>query len=146
MTHNKKGESDLCVDPNHHPPYEVMEHGVALVLPHTIVRMQVDMCLPQSMLLEEMVEHADDGIGSLPSIAGFINEVVDLPWNGFTTYPYWCYREDHHLAFCHSPVAVSRNGEKVLGRPASKACSMEKLSPSVRVLLQLSVECLHVKL
>ena len=51
------------------------------------------------------------------------------------------------MAFCRSPVAVSRKcclGEKVLGRPASQACSMEKLSLSV--LLQLSAECLHVKL
>ena len=87
MTHNEEGETDLCVEPNHHPPYEVMEHSVILVLPHTIVRMKVDMCLSQSMLLEEMVEHADDGVGPLPRIAGFINEVVDLPWNGFTTYP-----------------------------------------------------------
>ena len=39
------------------------------------------------MLLEEVVEHADDGVGPLSHIAGFINEVVDLPWNGFTTYP-----------------------------------------------------------
>ena len=47
---------------------------------------------------------------------------------------YWCYREDHHLALCHSPIAVSRKcclGEKVPGKPESQACSMEKLSPSV---------------
>ena len=74
------------MEPNHHLPYEVMEHGVILVFPHTIFRMKVDKCLSQSMLLEEMVEHADDRVGPLPRIAGLINEVVDLPWNGFTTY------------------------------------------------------------
>ena len=72
---------------------------------------------------------------------------VLLPDRKTYAHCYWCYREDHHLAFCHSPVAVSRNcclGGEVLGRPASQACSMEKLSPSV--LLRLSAECLHVKL
>ena len=45
------------------------------------------MCLSQAMLLEEVVEETDDGVGPLPCVAGFINEVVDLPWDGFTTYP-----------------------------------------------------------
>ena len=57
---------------------------------------------------------------------------VLLPDRKTYAHCYWCYREDHHLTFCHSPVAVSRNcclGEKVLGRPASQAYSMEILSP-----------------
>ena len=39
------------------------------------------------MVLEEMMEQTDNGVGPLSCIAGFINEVVDLPWDGFTTYP-----------------------------------------------------------
>ena len=72
---------------------------------------------------------------------------VLLPDRKTYAHCYWCCRKDHHSALCHSPVAVSRKcclGEKALGKPASQACSMEKLFPSV--LLQLSAECLHVKL
>ena len=39
------------------------------------------------MLFEEVVEHADDGVSTLPCVTCFINEVVDLPGDGFTTYP-----------------------------------------------------------
>ena len=74
------------MESNHNPPYQIM-HGIVLVLPHAVVGMQVDVCLPQAMLLEEVVEETHDGVGPLPSVAGFINEVVDLPWDGFTTYP-----------------------------------------------------------
>ena len=45
------------------------------------------MRLSQAMVLEEMMEHADDGIGPLSCVARFIDEVVDLPGDGFTTYP-----------------------------------------------------------
>ena len=31
---------------------------------------------------------------------------VLLPDRKTYAHCYWCYREDHHLAFCHSPVAV----------------------------------------
>ena len=34
--------------------------------------------------MEEVVEDTDDGVGPLPCVAGFIN---DLPSDGFTTYP-----------------------------------------------------------
>ena len=64
-----------------------MEHRIVFVLPHAIVSMQVDIHFSQTMLLEKVVEHADSGVGPLPRVAGFINEVVDLPRNGFTTYP-----------------------------------------------------------
>ena len=70
----------------HHSPHEVVEHGIVLVLPHTVVRMQVNMCFSQAMLLKKVVEQRDDGVGPLPCVAGFINE-VDLPGDGFTTYP-----------------------------------------------------------
>ena len=87
MADNEEGEVDLVMESNHHPPYQIMEHGIVFVLPHAVVGMQVDVCLPQAMLLEEVVEETHDGVGPLPSVAGFINEVVDLPWDGFTTYP-----------------------------------------------------------
>ena len=45
----------------HHSPHEVVEHGIVLVLPHTVVRMQVNMCFSQAMLLKKVVEQRDDG-------------------------------------------------------------------------------------
>ena len=87
MANNEKGEVDMAVQSSHHSPDEVMEHRVVLILPHTIVRMQVHIHLSQTVLVEEMMEHANNCVSSLPCIAGFINEVVDLPRDGFTTYP-----------------------------------------------------------
>lgn len=62
-----------------------MEYSVIFILPHAIVGMQVHIHF--SMLLEEVIEHTDNCIGPLSRIAGYINEVVDLPKEGFTTYP-----------------------------------------------------------
>ena len=72
---------------NHHPPDE---HCIIFILSHIVVGMLLDVPLSQSMLSREVVEHADNGISPLPSVAGFINEVVDLPWDGFTMYPKDC--------------------------------------------------------
>ena len=38
---NEEGEVDLVIESNHHPPYQIMEHGIVLVLPHAVVGMQV---------------------------------------------------------------------------------------------------------
>ena len=78
------------MEPNHHPPDEVVEHCIIFILAHIVVGMLVDVHLSQSMLSKEVVEHADDGIGPFPSVTGFINDVVDLPCDGFTTYPKDC--------------------------------------------------------
>ena len=39
------------------------------------------------MLSKKVVEQTDNGVFPLPRVAGIINEVVDLPRDGFTTYP-----------------------------------------------------------
>ena len=72
----------MVVQTRHHPPDEV----VVLILPHAVVGMQVCMCLSQAVHLEKVVQQADNGIGPLPCVTGFINEVVDLPGKGFKTY------------------------------------------------------------
>ena len=87
MADNEEGECDVVVQSGHHPPDEVMEHRIVLILPHAVVGMKVDIHLSQTMLLEEVMEHADDRVGPLPCVAGFIYEVVYLPWKGFATYP-----------------------------------------------------------
>ena len=40
-----------------------------------------------AMVLEKVVEHTDHCIGPLPCVAGFIDEVIDRPRDGFTKYP-----------------------------------------------------------
>ena len=50
-----------------------MEHGIVLILPHAIVGMQVYVLLAKAVLFEEVVEQADDGVGTLPSAAGLVD-------------------------------------------------------------------------
>ena len=87
MPNDEEGEGDVMMQSNHHPPDEILEHSVILILSHAVVYMQVDMCLFQAMLLKEVMEQTDDCVGPLPCVTGFINEVVDLPRDSFTTYP-----------------------------------------------------------
>jgi len=72
-----------------------MKHGVILVLSNTVVCMEMDRGLSKTMGLKEVVEQRDNCVGSLPDINGFINEVVDLARNRFTTYP-----KDSALSWC----------------------------------------------
>ena len=65
MTHNEEEESDMCVELNHNPPDEVVEHGIVLILPHTVVSMQVHTHLHQTVLLKKVVENANYGVGPL---------------------------------------------------------------------------------
>ena len=62
-----------------------MEHGIILVLPHAIVGMRMDVSLAEAMLLKVVVEQANDGVGSLPSVTSLINEVVHLSWQRLAT-------------------------------------------------------------
>ena len=76
----EEGEGDVMVQTYYYSSDEVMEHGIVLVLPHTVVCMQVNICFSQAMLLEEVVEQRDNNcVGPLPCVAGFVDEVVDLP-------------------------------------------------------------------
>ena len=56
-----------------HTPQQVSYHSVVLILTPTIVRVEVDVFLTEPMYLEEMMEHADNGVGSLPSVNCLIN-------------------------------------------------------------------------
>ena len=62
-----------------------MEHGIILVLPHAIVGMRIDVSLAEAMLLKVVVEQANDGVGSLPSVTSLVNEVVHLSWQHLAT-------------------------------------------------------------
>ena len=45
------------------------------------------MCLTKPMYLKKMMEHADNCVGPLSCVTCLIKEVIDLPWDSFTTYP-----------------------------------------------------------
>ena len=71
---------------SHHPPKEVVEHSIILILPHTIVRVEMNMCFTKSMLRKEMVEHADNCVSSLVRVIRLIYKVVYLPWKALTAH------------------------------------------------------------
>ena len=60
-------------------PHEVGQDIPVLVLPTAIITVQVDLLLPQPIVLKVVVEIGNDGIGPLAATVALINEVVDLP-------------------------------------------------------------------
>ena len=86
MAHDHKGQGDILVEPSEHAPQQVSYHSVVLVLTPTVVSVEVDILLAKPMYFEEVMEHADDGIGSLTSVNGLINEVIDLTWDSLTAH------------------------------------------------------------
>ena len=66
------------MQPNHHSPDEVMQHGIIFILANTVV--SIFSQTTQTVLLEEMVHYC---VGPFPSV---VYQVVDLPRDGFTTY------------------------------------------------------------
>ena len=70
------------------------------------------------MVLEEVVEHADDGVGALPHVDSFIDEVSHLPGNGLAAYSKNC-----TLSWCDKVHGARLEG--VVG--AETCCAMTKL-------------------
>ena len=60
-------------------PHEVGQDIPVLVLATAVITVQVDLLLPQPIVLEVVVEIVYDGIGTLAATVALINEVVDLP-------------------------------------------------------------------
>ena len=71
-------------------PEDILDHDCILILPTTVVSVQVYRLLAQPMVYKEVVKHADDGIGALPHVDSFINQVIDLSGNGLTAYSKNC--------------------------------------------------------
>ena len=59
---------------------------IVLILTPTVVRVEVDVLLAEPMYPKEMMEHADDGIGSLPGVSGLVNQVINLTWDSLTAH------------------------------------------------------------
>ena len=74
------------------------------------------------MVLEEVVEHADDGVGALPHVDSFIDEVSHLPGNGLAAYSKYCTLprcEKVHWAGVVGAEHLLRHVETVVGRDGS---------------------------
>ena len=85
MARDHKGQGDILVEPNEHAPQQVSYHGV-LVLTPTVVSVEVDILLAKPMYFKEVMEYADDGIGTLTSVNGLVNKVFDLTWDSLTAH------------------------------------------------------------
>ena len=74
----------------HNMPEETLHHYRVLVLPTTVVGVQVYHLFTQPMVCEEVVEHADDGVGAHTHVDSFIDQVIYLSGNGLTSYSKNC--------------------------------------------------------
>ena len=66
---NNEGDGDVVVQPNHHPPRQVLHHEPVFVLSAWIH-------FPKVVVLQEVVHHTNDEVGTLA--VGHINKLVDL--------------------------------------------------------------------
>ena len=90
MANYEKRQCDGGVFVGHRSPHKVLDHAVVLILASTVVSMEVCNLLSQSMVLQEVVNSADNGIGSLTTVSSLISQEVDLPRNGFTVHSKHC--------------------------------------------------------
>ena len=67
-------------------PFPYLEYCVVFVLPCAVVRMEGQLSLFKTVVVEEVVEEADDCVGALSRVTGFVDEVMDLPGNSLTTH------------------------------------------------------------
>ena len=85
MSHDHEGKGDIIVQTSKHAPQQVSYHSIVLILTPTVVRMEMNV-LTEPMYPREMMEHADDGIGSLPDVKCLINQVINLTWDSLTAH------------------------------------------------------------
>ena len=90
MPRNHEGESDRLVQSSEYAPPQVSYHDVVLILTPTVVRVEVDITLAEPMYFEEVVQHADDGIGPFTYIYSFVDEVIDLAGYSLATNSKYC--------------------------------------------------------
>ena len=86
MPGDHEREGDILVQASKHTPQQVSYHSVILVLTPTVVRVEVDVLLTEPMYFEDVMERADDGIGSLTDVNSFVNKVINLTWDRLTAH------------------------------------------------------------
>lgn len=70
---HQKVEGNGLMQAHHAPPGTVPYQVPVLVLSCAVVTMQIQALLPKSIVVKEMVEVADDGVGSFASAVGLID-------------------------------------------------------------------------
>ena len=78
MPNNEEGDGDVVVQPNHHPPRQVLHHEPVFVMSGAVVGVEVEIHFPKVVVLQEVVHHTNDEVGTLAVGHSFINKVVDL--------------------------------------------------------------------
>ena len=58
-----------------------LHDNVIFILAHTVVCMELQLFFSKSMMLQEVMEHADDSIGALPRVKLLVDKVIHLPWH-----------------------------------------------------------------
>ena len=71
-------DRDGTVQAHLNSPGEVEQHPAVLVLTCTVVTVEMDRFLPQSIVREEVVHVADDGVAPFAAAHGLIHQEVDL--------------------------------------------------------------------
>ena len=82
MPGQHKMERDRGVPASYHPPRQVLEHELILVLTRTVVTVEGHMSLPDRKVVKKVVEVAYHRIAAFPYTLSFIDAVVNLPWEG----------------------------------------------------------------
>ena len=88
-------------------PHEVGQDIPVLVLPTAVITVQVDLLLPQPIVLKVVVEIGNDGIGPLAAAVALINEVVDLPGDALHAHS-----KDAHLPGDQKVQGARLHGER----------------------------------
>ena len=75
-----KRDSDGSVPIRESVPNKVLNHTIILILPCTVVHMQVHFLFSKAMLLKEKGNMAHYSSSPLATLACFVRQRVDLPW------------------------------------------------------------------
>ena len=78
MASDDKVKRDGLVTSCDNSPHEVGQDILVLVLATAVITVQMDLLLPQHIVLKVVVEIGNDGVGTLAATVALINEVVDL--------------------------------------------------------------------
>ena len=67
-------------------PFSYLEYRVVFVLPCAVVCMEGQLALSKTVVVKKVVEEADDCVGALSRVTGFVDEVMHLPGNSLATH------------------------------------------------------------
>lgn len=61
-----------------------LKNCVIFVLSNTIVGMETDIDLPQTVVLEEVMEQTYNSVRTFPTLRCLVNQIIDLSWDPLT--------------------------------------------------------------